>query len=402
VLDYTFRLRSILSSRKTKNFFFSLLSFGLILLLTLPSVASAHNYSASFTTLKIEKDQTELKFSIDTTSLIELLSGLDTNKDFELNKAEIKKAHHHLEELITETLSLDKNNHEQTPSVKKMKLVKKENKNFLECTIIYPAFSPGDTISLSDGFYAGDSGTTNYVNLMSATYGAETSQAALQGDSRTWTMLLTEVQQDQQSASENQADQDHKQSDLPKENSTNTSSWFSFFKLGIFHILTGYDHLLFLFALIIGRQKIKQYIGTVTAFTIAHSITISLSVLGIVSLPSRIVESIIALSICYVAVENIFKDKVKNRWVITFLFGLIHGMGFASILKEMEIPKSNLAIALLNFNLGIEFIQLLILLLLIPILLKLQKLSTYRNYVKYGSIAIFVLGLIWLIQRLFA
>jgi hypothetical protein len=87
--------------------------------------------------------------------------------------------------------------------------------------------------------------------------------------------------------------------------------------------------------------------------------------------------------------------------VITFFFGLIHGLGFASILKEMYLPKSDLAIALLNFNVGIEIIQLLIVLIIVPILFKLQNLTRYRKYVNVGSVIIFLLGAVWLFQRLF-
>lgn len=383
----------------------SFIAFVLFIFLSLPSIASAHNYSASFTDLKIEKDKTSVTFSIDTISLIELISGLDKNKNYILEKSEIKEGHHKLEEVITEAISLDKNNHELTPTLEKMKLVKKSNSEFLRCTISYDGFSPGDTINFNDGFYSGDSGTTNYVDLLTATFGAETSQAALQGTSRDWTMLLTDDQQEQQSTDGQTIDQSSGQGQpkvtiTPKKTSHDISSWYSFFKLGILHILTGYDHLLFLFALLITRQKLKQYIGTVTAFTIAHCITLSLAVFGLINVSSRIVEPIIALSICYVALENMFKEKINKRWVITFIFGLIHGLGFASLLIEMNLPKPRLAVALLNFNLGIEFIQLLIVLLLIPILLKLQKLSDYRKYVRFGSVLIFILGFIWLIQRI--
>ncbi|MET3193241.1 HupE/UreJ family protein [Bacillus sp. OAE603] len=397
MLHFFGNLKKVKLRKKSNNLFLCLISIALLSFIALPHNASAHNYSASFTNIKFEKEQTELTFTIDSMSLIELINGIDPNHNFKLEKSELKKEEHHLEEIVSEKLSLDKNNEEQTPTVEKMKKIKKEDVEYIEFTVLFPAFAPGDTISLNDGFYTGDSGTTNYVNLLTATYGSETSQAALQGKSRTWTILLTEVQQDQQST-DGQAQDTKQVTDSKSEE--DTSSWLSFFKLGMLHILTGYDHLLFLFALLLSRQSIKQFIGTITAFTIAHSITLTLAVLGIVDLPSKFVESVIALSICYVAIENIFKEKINYRWAITFIFGLIHGMGFASILKEMELPKSNLAAALLNFNLGIEFIQLCIALLIVPILLKLQALSKYQKYVKIGSVFILTLGLIWLVQRL--
>ena len=115
-----------------------------------------------------------------------------------MNQSEIKKEKHHLEELITEGLTLDKGNKEQTPKIEKMEIEKKDNKEFLTIQMSFPAFSPGDTIVFNDGFYFNDTGT-NYVNFISASYLDQTSEAALEGKNRTWTMLLTEVQQEQQS-----------------------------------------------------------------------------------------------------------------------------------------------------------------------------------------------------------
>ncbi|WP_207627609.1 MULTISPECIES: HupE/UreJ family protein [Bacillaceae] len=374
----------------------------LVALCLYPQHTSAHAYSASYTTIKMEEKKTEIVFTLDTLSIFELLPKIDANKNWVLEKSEIKKERHHLEELITEGLTLDVDNKEQTPVVKKMELVKKENKEFLSVDMTFPSVAPGETVVFTDGFYFNDTGT-NYVNLISASYRGETSEAVLQGSERTWTMLVTEVQQEQGSGlgagSAMQPDEDGA-AVQPAETSS-TSSWFSFFKLGMLHILTGYDHLLFLFALLLRKQTFKQYAAIVTSFTLAHSITLSLAVLGVVTLPSRFVEAVIAFSICYVALENIFRKEIRHRWSITFMFGLIHGLGFASILKEMAIPKSHLAVALVNFNLGIEAVQLSIVLLLLPLLAYLFKLKSSRKIVTYGSYAIVAMGAIWLVQRVF-
>ncbi|WP_442596588.1 HupE/UreJ family protein [Neobacillus sp. D3-1R] len=381
----------------------------LIVGISYPRVAQAHAYSASYTQITMDHEKTEIVFSIDTLSILELLPKIDKNENWVLEESEIKAEEHHLEELITEGLTLDKDNREQTPEIEKMEIVKKENKIFLSTYMKFPAFSPGDTIVFNDGFYANDIGT-NYVDLITASFFGQTSEGVLQGNERTWTVLLTEVQQEQGAenpengqASQpetNQVQPDQSQSKQVAAPST-TSSWYSFFKLGMFHILTGYDHLLFLFALLFRKQTFKQYAVIITAFTIAHSITLTLAVLGWVTLPSRFVEAAIAFSICYVALENIFKKEIRYRWGITFLFGLIHGLGFATILKEMAIPKSHLAVALLNFNLGIEFVQLVIVLLLLPILSYLFKQKSSGKIVQYGSFVIAGLGAIWLVQRIF-
>jgi hydrogenase/urease accessory protein HupE len=341
-------------------------------------------------------------FSFDTLSILELFPKIDKNKNFVLEKSEIKANEHQLEELITEGLTLDKDNKEQTPTVERMKIVKKENKEFLSTYIKFPNVSPGETIVFNDGFYFHDTGT-NYVDLISASIYGETSEAVIQGKERTWTILVNEIQQEQgqdQTAQPNTS-QEQAQTKAPVEKSS-TSSWLSFLKLGALHILTGYDHLLFLLALLLRKQTFKQYTAIVTSFTIAHSITLSLAVLGLISLPSRFVEAVIAFSICYVALENIFRKQIKHRWSITFMFGLIHGLGFASILKEMAIPKSHLAVALINFNLGIEAVQIFIVLLLLPILLWIQKKKQYGKVVQIGSIIITLLGAFWLIERIFS
>ncbi|WHY86105.1 HupE/UreJ family protein [Neobacillus novalis] len=393
-----------------------LLIFGLAIYLTYPPTVSAHAYSASYTKITMDKKQTKVVFSIDTLSVLEMAPKIDVNKNFIIEKSEIKKEEHRIEELITEGLSLDNGHTELGATVEKIEIVKKETKEFLSVTMIFPAFSPGDTLVFNDGFYFHDTGT-NYVNLISSSYMGETSEAVLQGKERTWTMLVTEPQyeQGQEPSSEQGAGTDagtdkEQGAGAGKEQpnaaakpveKSGTSSWFSFFKLGTLHILTGYDHLLFLFALLLRKQTFKQYAAIVTSFTIAHSITLSLAVLGLFTLPSRFVEATIAFSICYVALENIFRKEIRHRWSITFLFGLIHGLGFASILREMEIPKSHLAVALINFNLGIESVQLLIVLLLLPLLTMMFKLKNSRKIVTYGSFVIVALGAIWLVERIF-
>ncbi len=129
----------------------------------------------------------------------------------------------------------------------------------------------------------------------------------------------------------------------------------SFFTLGIHHILIGFDHLLFLLALVLRGGNLWSLLKIVTAFTIAHSITLALAAFDLVVLPSRLVESVIALSIAYVAAENLFlKHAASHRWAVSFLFGLVHGFGFSSVLRELGLPTDGLIWSLLSFNLGVE------------------------------------------------
>jgi hydrogenase/urease accessory protein HupE len=174
----------------------------------------------------------------------------------------------------------------------------------------------------------------------------------------------------------------------------------SLFLLGIEHILTGYDHLLFLFGLILVGGRIRSLFVVITAFTVAHSITLALGALDVWAPSPSIVEPAIALSIVYVGVENWFVADAHKRWMITFPFGLIHGFGFAGVLKEISLPHEQIPIALAMFNLGVEAGQIGVLALLLPGLLWLRQRAWFRDRgVKIASTAIALAGLGWFIER---
>ncbi|MFC5604816.1 HupE/UreJ family protein [Sporosarcina koreensis] len=368
----------------------SMFIFIVMVVLIVPDKAFAHPYSASFTNITIDRDKTEVVFMIDSLSLIENIESLDPDGDNQLEPSELVEEEHEIEELVTETIAVDFGSQELTPELLKMELIEKDSKQYVQLYLTYDGFSPGDTFTFLDGFFVGDR-NTNYINLVTATYEGQTSTTVLQGNERNWTILISEVQQEQ-------GMDDLGDVSTPTKSG---SAWFSFFKLGMIHILEGYDHLLFLIALLLRKQTLKQYIGIVTAFTIAHSITLSLSVLDIVNLPSLFVESVIALSIIYVALENIFRKKIQYRWGLTFAFGLIHGLGFADLLKEMALPKSQLAVALVSFNIGIEVIQVGIVLLCLPILFYLHKMNNSLKVIQIISGFIVISGAYFLVQQLF-
>jgi hydrogenase/urease accessory protein HupE len=182
------------------------------------------------------------------------------------------------------------------------------------------------------------------------------------------------------------------------------SAWTTirlFVPLGIEHILTGYDHIAFLLAIIVIGLSIKEVLKVITAFTIAHSITLLLAAMEIIRLNSRFVESVIAFSICYVALENLYKKKVNYRWLIAFGFGLIHGFGFASALQELIVRKANLLLTVVSFNAGVEMGQLIVFFVLLPILYLLKKQINFRIVTVATSVGIFAIGFTWLIERVF-
>lgn len=182
----------------------------------------------------------------------------------------------------------------------------------------------------------------------------------------------------------------------------------SFFVMGIEHILTGYDHLLFVFALILIPARLKSLLTIITAFTIAHSMTLAVAVLGIWTPPGTVVEPAIALSIAYVGVEDVlavwpkakWKPNPETRWRITFPFGLVHGFGFATALKEVGLAKSSVPTALVAFNLGVESGQLAVLTVLLPLVIVLRKKAWWNEKgVFLTSIVVIVLGLVWFVTR---
>ncbi|MCC7273513.1 MAG: HupE/UreJ family protein [Alphaproteobacteria bacterium] len=174
----------------------------------------------------------------------------------------------------------------------------------------------------------------------------------------------------------------------------------AFFELGIEHILLGFDHILFVVALLLGGGGFAALLAIVTAFTVAHSITLGLSVLDIVTLPASIVEPIIALSIAYVALENIVPGRrISRRWAVAFLFGLVHGFGFAGALAELELRPASLVASLLAFNLGVEAGQALVIALLLPPLLWIRRYAWQRRAVAAASILLLVAGLSLLVGR---
>lgn len=177
----------------------------------------------------------------------------------------------------------------------------------------------------------------------------------------------------------------------------------SFFSLGIEHILTGFDHVLFLLALILRGGNLWSLLKIVTAFTIAHSITLALSVLGIVTLPAPLVEAVIALSIAYVAAENLFmRNAVSHRWAVSFVFGLVHGFGFSSVLRDLGLPREGLAWSLLNFNLGVEVGQAFVILMIVPVAIWVRRAPWQARATATASALVLLVGLALFAGRIWA
>jgi hydrogenase/urease accessory protein HupE len=176
-----------------------------------------------------------------------------------------------------------------------------------------------------------------------------------------------------------------------------------YLRLGLEHILGGYDHLLFLLALILAARTLVNLMRVITAFTVAHSIALALSVLGVIALPPYLVEGVIALSIAYVALENFLRpgSKLHRRWLAVFAFGLIHGLGFSGVIKEIGLPQSQLVTSLLNFNLGVELGQVVFVLVVWAMLDLVRRVKLEVMLRRWGSIGVAGIALFWLVERFF-
>ena len=187
---------------------------------------------------------------------------------------------------------------------------------------------------------------------------------------------------------------------------------------GAWHIGVGFDHILFLLALLLPAVLVRsadgwsaaerfgsafwEVVKVVTAFTLAHSVTLSLAALGVVTLPSRWVETAIAASVLLAALNNLVPVVLGRRWLIAFAFGLVHGFGFASVLADLGLPQGALLLALVAFNLGVELGQLAIVAAFLPLAWAMRRSRVYRiGIVTIGSLAIIAIAVVWLIERAF-
>lgn len=197
-----------------------------------------------------------------------------------------------------------------------------------------------------------------------------------------------------------------------------SAEFAEYLREGVLHIWSGYDHILFLLSLLLPavlvpaaagrswtaspgfRSSLFGVLKVVTAFTVAHSVTLSLATLGVVSLPSRLVESAIAASVVLAAINNIRPVVHGGRWIIAFCFGLIHGFGFASVLTDLGLPQASLLLALVAFNLGVEVGQMAIVALFLPLAYAMRDTLFYRRAVLVGgSSCVAAVAALWLVQR---
>ncbi len=253
-------------------------------------------------------------------------------------------------------------------------------------SLVFPRPTDADCTYTFAAFASLPTGHRNYTTLQSAT-AALLAEKLLQRDDPALTFTLPNAA-------------------APVASATDSASFSfrEFLVLGVEHIWSGYDHLLFLFGLLLVCRTLRSVAAIITCFTLAHSITLAVATLGWLDLSARFVEPAIAASIVFVGVENLLRggDEPRWRWALTFAFGLIHGFGFAGVLRELGVGADGRGILapLFTFNLGVELGQLAIAATLLPLLHQLRRHDLFlRRAVPTLSALVALIGGYWLLER---
>ncbi len=350
---------------------------GLCLLLCLACncPAFAHDPGLSNVELRLASGQL-IVFLAFNRSVIEPLVTIDANRDGNYTPEEFNAARAQLEALALGTFEISANGQRLTPLAAKAELDTGND------VLFYVAFAGETTLPIK----------AKSLILAKLPRSHRQVVSLLTDQGQTLKEQILSVQQDSFDSS------------APGNTETQAPSFSfgEFLKLGIEHIFTGYDHLAFLFALLIVGGSLKEAAKIITSFTIAHSLTLAVATLGLVNLPSTIVEPLIAASILYVGVENLLRKDYRRRWLLTFAFGLIHGFGFASVLRELGIGANGggVAVPLFSFNLGVEIGQLAIAALALPLIWRLHQYPVFiKRYVPVCSVLVALAGAWWLLER---
>jgi len=337
------------------------------LLLALAKLAFAHPINVAYANIEIGSDGVSIALSLNLFEL-DLLLGLDRDADARVDQRELDLAQDRVAEYLSKRVSVTADGKLAPLSHEALRVTRGvDGKDLIEATLQF----------------AGKASSSYVIRCEPLT--------DLGSDHRT----LAKIQY------RGRTEQFIFQKDVTYQNAPRTfaEDFGQFLELGVVHIFTGYDHILFLLGLLLAATTLLEAIKIVTAFTIAHSVTLALAALGIMAPPPRIVEAGIALSIVYVAAENLFLRKHTRRWVVSFFFGLVHGFSFANVLREMDLARASLVASLFSFNLGVELGQLAIVVIMLPVLALLRRVHSFPIVVKVASAGILAQGLWWLYER---
>ena len=365
----------------------------LALLLALCSAsAMAHKPSDSYLTLKVTGQQVDGQWDIALRDL-DMAIGLDADGNQELTWNEVRARHGAIAAYALARLKLALPDGSACPLVIAAQMLD-DHSDGAYAVLKLRARCPADVTTLDVDYTLLFDIDPQHKGLLRLEHGASTS---------TSTAIFTP---------------ERAQQSLQVAGASRWRQFVDYVKHGVWHIWIGFDHILFLLSLLLPavlvrrggawhggaglRPAVIDVLKIVTAFTLAHSITLSLATLGVLALPSRVVESAIAASVALAALNNVWPLFQRRRAVAAFGFGLIHGFGFASVLLDLGLPASSLWLSLLGFNAGVELGQLGIVALFLPLAFLARNTAFYRKAVLHGGSAlILVIALVWLAERAF-
>jgi hypothetical protein len=360
---------------------------GLALLLVFSASVQAHVASNSFLSLSVEGAAIEGSVELAVRDA-EIAVGLDSNRDGQVSWGEVRAAQGALSIYLRQHLQLAMNEGSCTLHFGALEINERVDGNYLWQP--FTAECPAPLQQLSIDYRLLDVEDPSHRGLLTLAAFGSTQSAVLGGAQKILRLDLAHPSQ--------------------------WSAFVEYFRVGVWHIWSGIDHLLFLLSLLLPAVLIRRgqrwqavaqavpalvsILKVVTAFTLAHSITLSLAAFDVIRLPSRLTESVIAGSIIIGALNNVFPLVTESRWRIAFAFGLLHGFGFAAVLSEMGLPRGARLLSLVAFNLGVEAGQLAVVLAIMPIAYALRASRFYqRAIMPWGSTAIAGLALVWFVQR---
>jgi len=363
--------------------------FAAAALLLVAPLAHAHVASNGFIVMQVNKQEVTGSIELAIRD-VELAIGVDADGDKRVTWGELHRSEPRLLQYLGQHLSLAAGDTGCPISFEAMRVNTRVDGNY--AWVPFVAHCPVAVRQLRLGYHLMEEFDPSHRGLLTLTAGTVTQTAVLGGDDSLATLAV----------------------DHPSPG----RAFVEYLQAGIWHIWGGIDHLLFLLSLLLPAVLLRRnhhwvpieavrpafisVLKVVTAFTLAHSITLSLAAFDIVRLPTRLTESVIAASIVVAALNNVFPVVTESRARIAFAFGLLHGFGFASVLADMGLPNGARLVSLVGFNLGIEAGQLAVVLAVMPVIYGLRNARVYRRtLLPWGSGAIALLATVWLVQRAF-
>jgi hydrogenase/urease accessory protein HupE len=352
----------------------------------------AHFASTGYSEIRVAAQELDYRLFLSEEEMIEAV-GLDEDADGRLSRQELKAGEQALQSFINEYLLVTGNGRLGQGVLERYATTQKANQQVLQMDVRYVFPEPVEQY-LVQYYLFSDKQNSGHRNIATITFGDHQIHQVLGPNNEIITL------QGVNGSGTGGA--------VTWEIPAFLATWIDFTGLGIHHILTGFDHLLFLLGVILIVRSFRQTVWIVTSFTVGHSITLAFAALGIADLPGAFVEPMIALSIVYIAVENVLGKGKSRRWLTTLIFGLVHGFGFAGMLAD-SLPEERVLLPLFSFNLGVELGQLLVLCIVLPLfrygrgwmVRSAKGVEIWNRGMSAVSVLIGLIGMYWFVERVF-